>query len=105
MGKPDLALSYFRTANHWLKTDLATFTAAVAASKLGEWGQALRYATDANYHAQEFETMRKIREFIRSIPASAIDKGVNSPEYEVFTHFVACPVRQMQDEHLTLPPE
>ena len=104
MGKPDLALSYYKTANYLLKTDLATFAAAIATSKLGDWGQALRYATDANYHAQEFETMKKIREFISSIPASAFDKGVNSPEIEVFPHFVACPAQKTQDENLSLPP-
>jgi MoaA/NifB/PqqE/SkfB family radical SAM enzyme len=90
-GKPELALDYFRTANHWLKSDVATYFAAIAASKLGEWNQALRYATDANYHAQDFDTMRKIREFIGTIPSSAMDLNPSTTETETNTPFVECP--------------
>ena len=103
-GKPDLALSYFKTANYLIKTDLATFTAAIAASRLGDWGQALRYATKANYNAQDFELMRKIGEFIRSIPASAI-KDVDTSEHEVPAQFIACPGQQTKDENSALPPD
>jgi MoaA/NifB/PqqE/SkfB family radical SAM enzyme len=102
-GNPELALQYYKTANHLLKTDLATFAAAVAASKLDQWWQALRYATDANYHAQDFDTMRKVTEFIKNIPASAIDKAINSPQPEVSANFVACPAQQTNNDNLAPP--
>ena len=93
-GKPDLALSYYKTANRWLRTDAVTLIAAVAASKLGEWEQALRYATDAYYRAYEFETMKKIVELIKSIPASTVREFEDIPKDETFTQFVSLPVRQ-----------
>ncbi|XUX00945.1 MAG: radical SAM protein [Dehalogenimonas sp.] len=100
-GKPDLALSHFNAANHWLKTDAATFKAAVAASKLGDWKQALRYATKANYNATEFETMRKIREFIASIPSSALDTGVEVAANEGSEVFVSLPVQTVRGKDST----
>ncbi len=41
--------------------------------------------------------MRKIGEFIRSIPASAI-KDVDTSEFEVTPQFIACPGQPTKDE-------
>jgi cyclic pyranopterin phosphate synthase len=99
-NKPGLALSYFKAANYWSKTDLATFAAAVAASKTGEWDQAFRYASDANTRAHDPDFMRIIGEFITNIAVPNLRETVPPAVKDVCTDFVSCPVTEDKEDHL-----
>ena len=62
-----LALSFYNNASYWSKTDIATFAAAVAASKNGDWASSYRYAIDANNRAHDPSLMRFIGDFIINV--------------------------------------
>ena len=98
-GKPELALSHFEAANHWAKTDLATFAAAVAASKLGDWDGAFRYAQAANNRAHDPDFMRMIGEFITHIAGPNVKPTVILPIDEACTDFIFCPASGDSSEH------
>ncbi len=89
-GQPDLALSLFTKANHWAKTDLATFAAAVAASKLGDWDGAFRYAQAANNRAHDPDFMRMIGEFITHIAGPNVKGNIAVADSEAGTDFISC---------------
>ena len=78
---PELALSYYKSASFWSKTDLATFAAAVAASKTGDWSAAYQYAIDANNRAHDPNFMRVIGDFITGIAAPNL-KASGPVEFE-----------------------
>ena len=90
-GEPDLALSLYERANYLMKTDVPTFKAAVAASKLGQWEQAFRYAASALNMANDPDLMRQVRELMRSIPTGVINEPVSAPSERDFPPFVSCP--------------
>lgn len=98
-GKPDLALSQYESANYWAKTAAPTYTAAVAASQLGKWEQAFRYAA----YAQDMTTgstpdiKRHVRELMRRIPLGDIRTAVGPLPEKDFLPFVSCP-RQVEGE-------
>jgi len=78
-GNPETALNLYEKANHWAKTDLATFAAAVAAFNMGNSSQAFVYATEANNRAPNPEFMRRIGEFITNLQVNQFEIG-NKPD-------------------------
>jgi cyclic pyranopterin phosphate synthase len=99
--KPEYALSCYAAANHWSKTDLATFAAAVAASKMGQWDLAFRYAAEANNRAHDPDFMRVIGEFITNIAVPNLKATVPGTVHEANTDFISCPVPEGQEDLLT----
>ncbi len=89
-GKPELALELFEKANFWAKTDLATFAAAVAASRLGDWNGAFLRASEANNRAHDPDFMRMIGEFITQIVGPNIKTTPMAPDKIGNTDFVRC---------------
>jgi cyclic pyranopterin phosphate synthase len=89
--KPGIALSLYESANYWAKTDVPTFKAAVAALKLGQRGQAFRYAAHAQQMTDNPELIRQIRELMMNIPQDDISMPVSLPTERVFPPFVSCP--------------
>ncbi|MEL7561625.1 radical SAM protein [Dehalogenimonas sp. 4OHTPN] len=67
-GTPQAAVEMFNCASLLEKTDMAAFAAAVAASQLGDWDAAFRYAYFANARARNPEFMRRVGAFIEGIP-------------------------------------
>jgi hypothetical protein len=93
----ELALSYYKTASYWSKTDLATFVAAVGASKTGDWIAAYHNAIDANNRAHDPNFMRVIGDFINNIVAPNIKEPAPSPINQMSTDFVACSKIEVRD--------
>ena len=89
--KPDVALNLYESANYWAKTAMPTFKAAVAASKLGQWGQAFRYAAHAHQMADNPELIRQIRELMMNIPQGDVSMPVSPPTEKAFPPFVSRP--------------
>ncbi len=87
---PEAALEQFKCASSWVKTDIATFSAAVAASQLGQWRQVLIYATTADHMTSNRELKQKISELMAIIPATAFDSVIGDA-VTVQPDFVACP--------------
>jgi MoaA/NifB/PqqE/SkfB family radical SAM enzyme len=92
-GEPDRALTYYNAGNFWSRTDLATFAAAVAASKLGQWDEAFRYATEANNRAHDPAFMKVIGQFITGIAVPNLKQSEAEPTYSPAeaAEFVSCP--------------
>ena len=89
-GDAELALSYYKTASFWSKTDLATFAAAVAASKMGDWEMAYNFAIDANNRAHDPNFMRVIGDFISKIVSPNIKETGLSKAEQISGDFVSC---------------
>lgn len=90
-GKPDVALNLYESASYWSKTDVPTFKAAVAASELGQWGQAFRYAAHAQHMTGNPDVMRQVRELMMNIPQGDIGMPVSPPAEKAFPPFVSRP--------------
>jgi MoaA/NifB/PqqE/SkfB family radical SAM enzyme len=86
-----LALSLYKTASFWAKTDLATFAAAVAASKTGDWAMAYNYAIEANNRAHDPNFMRVIGEFITNIATPNLKEIAPTASKRIDADFVSCP--------------
>jgi cyclic pyranopterin phosphate synthase len=90
-GKPDVALGLYEKASCWLQTEVPTFKAAIAASKLGQWELAYRYSAHAQQVTGNPELIKKIREFMMNIPQGGISEPVSQPDENIFPPFVSCP--------------
>jgi cyclic pyranopterin phosphate synthase len=90
-GKPEVALGLYAKANSWLKTDVPTYKAAVAAAKLGQWEQAFRYAAHAQQMTDNPEIIRQIRELMAGIPQGEISISASPPVEKASPPFVSCP--------------
>jgi cyclic pyranopterin phosphate synthase len=90
-GKSDVALDLYESASYWSQTDLPTFKAAVAASKLGQQETAFRYAAHAQQMTDNPDLMRQIRELMMTIPHGDIGMPVYPPAEKAFPPFVSCP--------------
>ncbi|PPD58154.1 radical SAM protein [Dehalogenimonas etheniformans] len=90
-GNADLALSLYKKASFWSKTDLATFAAAVAASKSGDWTAAYHYAIDANNRAHDPVFMRMIGDFITHVVAPNLKEGTSYCAEQNRAGFISCP--------------
>ena len=86
----ELALSYYKIASFWSKTDLATFAAAVAASKIGDWAMAYNFAIDANNRAHDPNFMRVIGDFITNIVAPNLKEMGPRAVEQTNVDFVSC---------------
>jgi len=95
--KAELALDYYKTASFWSKTDLATFAAAVAASKTGDWASAYNYAIGANNRAHDPNFMRVIGDFITDIAAPNLKEMSPSTAERVDAEFVSCPMQKKRE--------
>jgi len=99
-GKPDLALDYYEKANHWAKTDLAAFAAAVAATQTGQWDKAFRYGMAANTKAHDPNFMRTVGEFITHIVVPNLKPAAAETDEDVCTDFIFCPTNRDNDSRL-----
>ena len=85
----ELALSYYNSGSFWSKTDLATFAAAVAASKLGDWQMAFNFAIEANNRAHDPSFMRVIGDFITNIAVPNLKEPTPVNATPIDTDFVS----------------
>ena len=90
-GTPQGALSLYEAAGYWWKTEVPTLIAAIAASRLERWDLAFRFAAEANDKTRDPGFMRKVEEFLKSIPYGENRPSADLPANDTVTPFISCP--------------
>lgn len=78
-NKPEQALEHFKQASSWVKTDVSTLSAAIAASQLSDWRMAFLFATEADHMTANREIKQQIAALFAAMPSDAF-KQEDSPE-------------------------
>lgn len=72
--KPEVAIECYSNATNWIKTDIAKYSAAVAASELGHWRRVLAFATEADQMTANREMKEELRKLLADLPAEVFDQ-------------------------------
>jgi hypothetical protein len=83
------AMQQFEKANYWVRNDVSTFAASIAASRLGNPRLALKLVNQACTMTENEELLNHARTFITSLSIDHIGRVPEKPTTSDI-HFISC---------------